>query len=426
MSVPELTMDQVAGEIRSPEDRDARVLPGPRAGTQRGSRKTVTADQRDGKAAPRVKFGPDPFLLAVVVLILTIGIVMVTSSSYIIASGKFGDGFFYTKKQGLAMVIGLAVMYLFSMVNPAIWKRAASPMLGVATIFLLLVFIPGVGVEMGGSHRWLKLPFGFHVQPSEVTKYAMIVFFARSLARKGDGIKDFAVGFLPHVLIMGLVVFLILLQPDFGGAVILTTVGFLMMFVAGVRIKHLLGSLVLCLPVLIQVAISAPYRWQRIISFINPWDDALNGAYQTIQSLLAFGCGGFWGVGVGKGIQKLFYLPQPHTDFIFAVVGEELGFSGVVLLILLFYLLVCRGFVVAIRSADEFHRYLAFGITALIGLQAIVNMAVAMGLLPTKGLALPLVSLGGTSLIMNLAGLGILMAITKAAQADSGSGEKTP
>jgi cell division protein FtsW len=367
--------------------------------------------------------GPDPFLLAVVLLILTVGVVMVTSSSYIIALGKFGDGLHYTKKQGVAMLLGLSIMYLFSVVNPNFWRRAAFPLMCLSLILLTLVFVPGLGVEMGGSRRWLRLPYGFFLQPSEIIKYALVMFIAGSLAKKGEGIKDFAVGFLPHVLVMGIVVFFILRQPDFGTAVILTVVGFLMLFIAGGRLQHLLGCAVLSVPFLLQIAVSAPYRILRLKTFFDPWHDPLGAGYHIIQSLVAFGCGGFWGVGVGKGMQKLYYLPQPHTDFIFAVVGEELGLAGVIFVILLFYLLICRGLAVAIRSGDSFQRYLAFGITALIGLQAMVNMAVTMGMLPTKGLPLPLVSVGGTSLVMNLAGIGILMAITRTTQANA-RGEK--
>lgn len=368
------------------------------------------------EAPAKRRFGPDPFVVAIVVAILAIGIVMVTSAGYIIAAGKYGDGFYYTKKQGLAIAIGLGVMFLCSRINPSFWKRAAVPLLIGGMFLLLLVFIPGIGAEMGGSHRWIRLPLGFYLQPSEFVKYALIIFLATSLAKKGDSIRDFAIGFLPHVLIMGAVVFCVLMQPDFGTAVIVTVVGFLMMFVAGVRLQHLLGSAILCLPFLFQFAISAPYRTARLKAFLDPWGDPLNRGFHIIQSLLAFGCGGPWGVGIGKGIQKLFYLPQPHTDFIFSVIAEELGLLGVLLVIALFYLLICRGLVVAIRSTDPFHKYLAFGITCLIGLQAMVNMAVAMGILPTKGLPLPLISLGGTSLVMTLAGLGILMAVTRAAQ----------
>jgi cell division protein FtsW len=368
--------------------------------------------------------GPDPFLLAVVALILTIGIVMVTSAGYIIAAGKFGDGFYFTKKQGMAMVVGLAVMYLFSLIKPSFWKVAALPLMGIGMVLLLLVFVPGIGVEMGGAHRWVRLPLGFFIQPSEFIKYALIMFIASSLAKKGDSIRDFAIGFVPHVLVMGAVFFFILMQPDFGTAVILTLVGFLMLFVAGVRLQHLFGSVILCLPFLFYMATSAEYRVRRLWAFFNPWADPLNTGYHAIQSQIAFACGGISGAGIGKGIQKLGYLPQPHTDFIFSVVGEELGLIGVMFLILLFYLVICRGLVVAIRNSDKFQRYLAFGITSLIGLQAMVNMAVAMGLLPTKGLPLPLFSLGGTSLVMNLAGIGILMAITRTAQ--SGAREEKP
>jgi cell division protein FtsW len=371
------------------------------------------------KPAPtRRSWGLDPFLLTGIALILAAGLVMLTSASYIIAVGKFGDGFYYAKKQGVAVLMGLIIMYGFSLVNPSFWKQAAYPLMGLGMILILLVFVPGIGVELGGSHRWLRLPFGMYLQPSEFMKYALITFIAASLAKKGDSIRAFAIGFLPHVLIMGVVVFFILMQPDFGTAVIITVVGFLMLFVAGVRLQHLLGCAILCLPFLFLIAVSAPYRIPRITAFIDPWGDPQNAGFQVIQSLVAFGCGGFWGVGIGKGIQKLFYLPQPHTDFIFSVIGEELGLAGVVLLIVLFYLIICRGLVVAIRSRDDFHRYLAFGITCLIGLQALVNMAVAMGMLPTKGLPLPLVSLGGTSMVMNLAGLGILMAIARSSETD--------
>jgi cell division protein FtsW len=359
----------------------------------------------------------DPFFLTIIVLILTIGIVMVTSSSYIIASGKFGDGFYYTKKQVVSMILGLTAMLFCSVLNPNVWKRAVVPFMAVGMITLAMVFIPGVGAEMGGSHRWVRLPFGLFFQPSEFVKFALIMFLAASLAKKGESVRDFATGFLPHVLVMGIVVFFILLQPDFGAAVILTCIGFLMLFVAGGRLQHLLGGAILCLPFLFHIMISAQYRLSRWRTFLDPWNDPLGSGYHVIQSLISFAVGGVWGAGVGKGIQKLFYLPQPHTDFILSVVGEELGLVGVVSLILLFYLLVCRGLVVAIRTTDPFQRHLAFGITSLIGLQALVNMAVSMGMLPTKGLTLPLVSLGGTSLIMNLAGLGILMGIARATAA---------
>jgi len=367
-------------------------------------------------------FFNDPLLLFITILILTFGIVMVTSASFMIASAKFGDGFYYTKKQGLAIIVGLGLMFLFSRINPFFWRDSAPVGLGISLFLLILVFVPGIGVELGGSRRWVRLPLGFYIQPSEIIKYAMIIFFARSLAKKGEGVKSFAIGFLPHVLIMALVVMLALAQPDFGLALIITTVGFLMMFIAGVRLQHLVGSAILCLPFLFQIGMSAHYRFARVKSFMNPWADPLSSGFQVIQSLVAFGCGGIWGVGLGKGIQKLFYLPQPHSDFILAVVGEELGLTGVLAVILLFYLLVFRGLTIAIRTRDTFLKCLAFGITSLIGIQALINMAVTMGLTPTKGLPLPLISLGGTSIITNLAGVGILMAIGATASANKEGG----
>ncbi len=381
------------------------------------------AKRRLVSGAAKRAFGPDPFLLTVVVPILAIGIVMVTSASYILASGKYGDGFYFTKKQGLAMVIGLALMFALSMVDPEVWKKWALHMLVSGLALLGLVFVPGLGAEMGGSHRWLRLPLGVFVQPSEFMKLALIIFTAYSLDKKGATIRDLAAGFFPQVLVTGLVVTLVLLQPDFGNAIIIALVGAVMLFVAGVRVRHLMGGAVLFLPFIFQVGISAPYRLLRLKGFLDPWGDPQNSGFHIIQSLIAFGCGGMWGVGIGKGIQKLFYLPQPHTDFIFSVVGEELGLVGVLLLMVLFGLIVCRGFMVAIRARTGFHRLLALGISSLIGLHAMVNMAVAMGLLPPKGLPLPLVSLGGTSMVVTLASLGILMATAKAVEAQSAGGK---
>ncbi len=362
----------------------------------------------------RSSLGNDPLLLAITITILAVGIVMVTSAGYMIGSGKFGDGFYYTKRQGISMLIGLALMFVFSRINPQFWKDAAAPVMGIGILMMTLIFVPGVGVELGGSRRWIRMPFGFFLQPSELIKYALIIFFAHSLAKKGDGVRAFTVGFLPHIIIIALVILLVLVQPDFGSAVIITTVGFLMMFVAGVRIQHLAGCCILALPFLIHVGMSAQYRLSRLKSFLDPWSDPLSSGFQIIQSLVAFGCGGLWGAGVGKGIQKLFYLPQPQSDFIFSVIGEELGFVGVISVIVLFGALIVKGLTVSIRSRDPFNKYLAFGITSLIGIQAFLNMAVAMGMLPTKGLPLPLISLGGTSMIVNLAGIGILLSISGA------------
>ena len=373
----------------------------------------VTAETRPANFF-RAGVGNDPALLAITFTILAVGIVMVTSAGYMIASGKFNDGFYYTKRQGISMLIGLVLMFVFSRINPRVWRDSAAVVMAIGLLLMLLVFVPGVGVELGGSRRWIRMPVGFFLQPSELIKYALIIFFAHSLAKKGDSIRIFKVGFLPHILIIALVGLLLLLQPDFGSAVIITTVGFLMMFVAGVRIRHLAGCFVLALPFLIHIGMSAQYRLSRLKSFLDPWSDPLSSGFQIIQSLVAFGCGGVWGAGVGKGIQKLFYLPQPQSDFIFSVIGEELGLLGTISVVILFCALIFKGFLISVRSQDPFNKYLAFGITSLIGLQALLNMAVAMGLLPTKGLPLPLISLGGTSMIVNLAGIGILMSVSGA------------
>jgi cell division protein FtsW len=278
-------------------------------------------------------------------------------------------------------------------------------------VCLVAIFVPGLGHAAGGARRWVHLgPLNF--QPSELAKPALILYLAWSLSRKQDRMADFKAGFLGPVLIAGIPIGLILLQPDFGTAVSLALVVCLMLFVAGARVSYLMGAGLLALPVVYHLVASTPYRMRRIMAFLDPWSTRHAAGYQVAESLISIGSGGLAGVGLGDGRQKLFFLPEAHTDFIYSIIGEELGLIGTVLIIALFALLVWRGLKAAYAAEDAFGAYLALGLTAILGLQASLNMAVAMGLLPTKGLTLPFISYGGTSLVLSLTAAGILLAVS--------------
>jgi cell division protein FtsW len=258
-------------------------------------------------------------------------------------------------------------------------------------------------------------------QPSEFARFALIVYLAYSLEKKADRIKDFSIGFVPHVVVLGAVAVLILKQPDFGSVAILAVLTWLMMFVGGVRMLYL-GSSCLLLGLAGGYFITlAGYRMRRLLSFMDPWQYSADAGYQIVHSLMAFGSGGWWGAGIGKGYQKLFYLPEPHTDFIFSVIGEELGLIGVLVIILLYLMIIWKGIRIARQARDLFGGYLAIGLTAALGLQICINMGVTLGLLPTKGLTLPFLSYGGTSLVLNMATIGILMNIGAAGSAGRGA-----
>ena len=239
----------------------------------------------------------------------------------------------------------------------------------------------------------------------------MIIYLAYSLSKKREKIKEFYIGFVPHVIVFGIFAILIVIQPDFGTVVILGAITWLMMFVGGTRILHLFSALLLVVPVAYWIMINAEYRLKRIMSFLDPWQYPANEGYQIVHSLMAFGTGGIWGTGIGQGYQKLFYLPEPHTDFIFSVIGEELGLFGVLFIIGLYLVILWKGVIIAKNTDDFFGAYVAIGITTAIGLQVCINMGVTLGLLPTKGLTLPFLSYGGTSLVLNMAFIGILMNI---------------
>lgn len=352
------------------------------------------------------------FIILLMVLALTcFGIVMVYSASSVMAAKRYEDSFYFLTRQSIYALIGLCAMASAMMVDYHFWKKYAVPILLVCLAALILVLIPGIGSTVGGSSRWIKLP-GFSLQPSEPAKIAFIMYMAYSLDRKQEKVRFFSSGFLPYMVVLALLLILLLMQPDLGSSLTLGCVAMLMLFAAGTRPTYIFSMVLLALPFLYFGVMNVEYRRRRIMAFLDPWSDPMNTGFQIIQSWIGFGAGGIFGEGLGEGKQKMFYLPEAHTDFIFSVVGEELGFLGVVVIAAMFLLVVMRGIRISLAADDLFGRFLAFGITTLIGLQAFINMGVVTGLLPTKGLALPFISYGGSSLVVTLFAMGILLNIS--------------
>jgi cell division protein FtsW len=347
-------------------------------------------------------------LILVTFALLLIGVVMVYSASAVLAARQYGDAALFLKKQILWISIGLLSMMIVSRIPYFYWQAVAFPLVLLTVFLLIAVLIPSLGIEINGSRRWLGMGL-FTMQPSELARLCLVVYLASYLAKRKDHLSDFVHGFLPPMIMVGLLLSLILAEPDFGTAAVMAMMAGIMLFVGGVRLKHLWAVGILVVPMMYAMVMAIGYRKERLLAFLDPWKDPSGGGFQIIQSFLAMGRGGPLGEGLGEGRQKLFFLPYPHTDFIFAVIGEELGLIGTLIIVGLFALLAWRGIRIAFSAPDLFGRYLAFGITMMIVLQAQVNMAVVTGLLPTKGLTLPLLSYGGSSLVTNLVGVGILL-----------------
>jgi cell division protein FtsW len=352
------------------------------------------------------------WILTITLLLTAGGLVMVYSASSILAQERFNDGYFFLRKQAIFAGVGFLAMILLAKVPYTAWRHLAYPSLLVSFSLLLLLCVPGFGMTAGGATRWLRLG-GFAFQVTEVAKLSLVLFLAAFLARREDRMGDFRKIFTVPLLFLGVMVLLVLRQPDFGTSALLCAVFFLLFYLAGCRLLHLAGLLSLAVPAGLYVLFFEPYRLKRILAFLKPWEHAQDLGFHIVQSFIAFGSGGLFGVGLGNGTQKLFYLPEPHTDFVLAVIAEEMGLLGVSVLLVLFAVLIVRGFVIASRTNDRFGSILASGLTALIALEVIINMGCAMGLLPTKGLPLPFVSYGGTSLVASLAAMGILMNISR-------------
>ncbi len=357
----------------------------------------------------------DPGVLGCILLLLALGVAMVYSSGAIYAADVWGDEMHYIRRHVVFAALGLAALSVTASIPYQKWKPWTYPLLGVVVFLLILVLVPGVGTTMGGATRWLNLG-PVHLQPSELAKLALVTYLAYSLEKKQSHIETFSVGILPHLVFAGFVLLLILAEPDFGTTMTVAALLFVMLFIAGVRLVHLLGLMAVGAPVAWLVLMGAEYRRARITAFLDPWANQADGAFQLIQSLLAFRAGSVTGAGLGESAQKLFYLPSAHTDFIFSVIGEEFGLLGVGVVVLLFGVFVYRSVRVCADAPDLFGKLLGMGLAILIGMQASIHMGVVLGLLPTKGLTLPLISYGGSSLVLTLAMLGILLNVTAQAR----------
>ncbi len=366
-------------------------------------------DGREGRAGGE---DWDSLLVATVFALIAYGLVMLYSSSAVMSAEEFGDQFHLLLSQSWKVGLGIAVMLVASTVHYRWYRRLVYPLLGLTLVLMAIVLVPGVGVVQNGARRWFSIA-GVSIQPAEVAKVVLVVFLAYSISKKGEKMTKFTIGFVPHIVIVGAMVGLLLMQPDFGSSVILVTMMGIMLFVSGARLVYLSGFGILGLVGMYYVIASSQYRRERILAFLDPFQYREDIGYQVSESLIAIGSAGVTGRGLGEGTSKLGYVPELWNDFIATIVAEELGLLGIVVLVGLFGVFVWRGFRIAFRARDEFGTYLAFGLTTLIGMQASANLCVVTGLLPTKGLTLPFFSLGGSSVIMTLFAVGVLLNISK-------------
>lgn len=354
---------------------------------------------------------PDFILFLCVLTLLSIGVIMVFSASEYAALVRYHDTFYFFKRQFFYALLGIAGMFFFLRYDSQNFKRLASPLLAISFLLLVIVLLPGVGHASHGAQRWIAIgPVTF--QPSEIIKFGIVVFTAYGLSRQRTPVRGFR-GLLPYLGLAGLAGVLVLLQPDLGTAIALTGTVFIMLFCAGASLASL-SSIGVCAVAAVGAAIAIePYRMRRFLAFLDPWKDPLGSGFHIIQSLYALGSGGLFGMGLGQGKQKFLYLPEQHTDFIFAVIGEELGLIGTVLVVSLFLVFIWRGLRIALYAPDTFSSLLAAGITSGIGLQAFINIGVVTGSLPITGIPLPFISFGGTSLVFTLAAVGVLLNISR-------------
>ncbi|MBX3233117.1 MAG: putative lipid II flippase FtsW [Labilithrix sp.] len=352
----------------------------------------------------------DVVLAAIVVGLIAFGVVMVYSASAVQATLHMHDPQYFLKKQAAYAGMSLVILFGVASIDYHRLYKLTYPVLGAVGV-LLLMCVVGLGHSGGGATRWLALG-PIHIQPAEMSKLALVCWLSYSLAKKADKVKSFTVGFLPHLLVAGLYMLLCMKQPDFGSSVVLLLLTFTMLFVAGAKVGYLMGAGILGGVFAVLSVMSKQYRLARYLAWQNMDQHRADLAYQPFQSVMAFGSGGTWGAGVGKGLQTL-YLPEAHNDFIAAIIGEELGFVGILGLCIVFLALVARGVRAAYRAPDDYGSYLAFGISTMFGVQALVNLCVALAIVPTKGLALPFLSYGGSSLLVNAAAAGILLNVSR-------------
>ena len=365
------------------------------------------------------KLQSDKWLFLATLALICASVVMVYSASALVALERFQQPYLFVTKQIMWAAVGLAVLSIVMRIDYRAYRndRMLWFLLAVVTVMLVAVLFRQ---PINGTRRWFGIG-GFGIQPSELAKLSAILFTALMLERRRARINELQYSLLPIALIVGGIVALILLQPDFGTAVSLLAVIAVMVFAAGISYRYLFGAALLALPALYVILMQADYRRRRLLTFMDPWADPLGDGFQIIQSLIAVGTGGVFGKGLMNGVQKLFYLPEPHTDFIYAVISEETGFIGASLVLLCFCVIAWRGLRTAMRAPDTFGAFLALGITMMLVLQALVNISVVLGLMPTKGIPLPLVSNGGSSMLINLLGVGVLLNISQHQQVETGA-----
>jgi len=362
--------------------------------------------------AGRGRLQIDLVVVGLVAALLLLGLVMVGSASVTLAA-RDGDPFFFLERQLLFSLVGAGFGALALRIPTETWERFSHVLLAISIVMLVLVLVPGVGHTVNGSRRWLHLA-GLNFQASEAARVMLLIYLCSYLVRREEEVRTTVVGFLKPLGVLGFAALLLLVEPDFGSGVVLLATGIGVLFLAGIRLRHFLALCAAALALFALVAVASPYRVKRLITFLNPWDDPFNAGFQLTQSLIAIGRGEWFGVGLGASIQKLFYLPEAHTDFVFAVLAEELGFVGIAVVVTLVLCLVYRALVIARNAAEaglKFQAYLAAAFGIWFGLQAFINMGVNMGLLPTKGLTLPLLSYGRSSLVVTLGWIGILLRV---------------
>jgi cell division protein FtsW len=355
----------------------------------------------------------DKVTVGLVLSIVLLGLVMVTSASISIASKETGDVFFYLERQLILTLLGCAAAALLFCIPTRLIERVSMPLLIVAIGLLFVVLVPGLGHSVNGSRRWIRL-LGFNFQASELARVLVLVYVASYAVRRSEELRGTLSGLAKPLGLLAMIAALLLAEPDFGAATVLFGTGFGLLFIAGARLRYVIVMMVLAGAAFGALAVASPYRLRRILGFLDPWADQYNSGFQLAQSLIAIGRGQWFGVGLGESVQKLFYLPEAHTDFLFAVLAEELGLVGVVLTLALFVALIWRSFHIARLAQDaglDFAAYLAIGFGLWLGLQAFINIGVNMGVLPTKGLTLPLMSYGRSSLIVTLAWVGMLLRV---------------
>ncbi len=354
----------------------------------------------------------DPILLTCVLAMLAASLVMVASASMSISAVRYGNAYRIIGHWAVYVPVGILLMWAVSRIEVDWWRAMIMPLLGIALLLMTLVLIPGIGSSLNGARRWFSF-FGLTLQPVEFLKPVIILYMAYYMATFPDRMKSFGNGLGPMLVVLGTAVLLLLLQPDFGNAALLVALSFCMWFIGGVRLSHLLLMVACVLPVGMVIMLAEPYRVKRFLSFADPWADPLGSGYQLLQSMVAFGVGGVHGVGLGQGVQKLFYLPEPFTDFISSVIGEELGMPGMFALILIFGLILMRGMQLGRRVSDPFQRLIVVGCVTLLAATFFINLGAAMGVMPTKGMPMPLMSYGGSALFGSCILLGLIFSVQR-------------